>query len=76
MPLTTEGNSEGIVTGRLSCPLHHIFTPGGECQRCKHFGLYVIQCEPDKIGRTQDTMESQGYKLDRPVTAMLVFRKE
>lgn len=73
MPLNTEGNASGIVSGRIFCPIHHCITLAGECDHCKSWGLVVIDCEPDKISRTVDTMESQGFILSRPVRAIAVF---
>ena len=64
----------------MYCPLHRIpilyGADDGVCATCQRLNLTVIECELDKIDRTQTTMFEQGYEQDfRQSHAVLVFTR-
>lgn len=64
----------------MLCPLHRLPVLAGQgdtCAACDRLGLVVLTCELDKVGRTIDTLQEQGYEVDLHRShAVIVHAKE
>jgi hypothetical protein len=61
----------------MLCPLHRLPILSGQgdtCAACVRLGLVVVTCELDKVDRTIDTLQEQGYEVDlRQSHAVIVY---